>query len=70
MTNVSNVDDRRAVGFRVRRAREHARWSREVLAERLGVHPGSVARWESGGAVPHAYHLERIAELTDSSAEW
>jgi transcriptional regulator with XRE-family HTH domain len=65
-----NVDERRGVGFRVRRLRERAGWSREVLAERLGVHPGSVARWESGGALPHAYHLERIAELGGVSAGW
>lgn len=65
-----NVDERRAVGFRVRRLRERAGWSREALAERLGVHPGSVARWESGGALPHAFHLDRIASLSGVAVEW
>jgi transcriptional regulator with XRE-family HTH domain len=65
-----SVDERRGVGFRIRRLRERAGWSRDVLAERLGVHAGSVARWESGGALPHAYHLERIAELGGVTTEW
>lgn len=65
-----SVDEPREVGFRIRRLREGAGWSREALAERLGVHAGSVARWESGGAVPHAYRLERIAELAGVSGEW
>jgi transcriptional regulator with XRE-family HTH domain len=65
-----SVDEPREVGYRIRRLRERAGWSREALAERLGVHAGSVARWESGGAVPHAYRLDRIAELGGVSGEW
>src|SRR3712207_5187127 len=63
-------DERRAIGHRLRAARERKGWDREELARRLGVHAGSIARWETGGAVPHAYTLERIAEMTGSTAEW
>ncbi len=65
-----NVDQRRAVGTRIRRIREAKGWNREELATRLGVHSGSVARWETGGAVPHPYHLDRIAEWGGATSEW
>lgn len=63
-------DDRLAIGHRIRMARERAGLSREELGARVGVHPGSIARWETGGSVPHAYTLERIAEACGASAEW
>jgi transcriptional regulator with XRE-family HTH domain len=58
------------VGHRLRTLRERRGWSRGELAERLGVHAGSIARWETGGAVPHPYTLERIAELTGGTVAW
>lgn len=64
------IDERRAIGHRIRTLRERKGWDREELARRLGVHAGSIARWETGGAVPHAYTLERIAELGGASSEW
>lgn len=64
------IDERRAVGHRIRTLRERRGWDREALAERLGVHAGSIARWETGGSVPHGYTLERIAALAGGSAEW
>lgn len=63
-------EERRAVGHRLRAVRERQGWSREELASRLGVHAGSIARWETGGSIPHAYTLERIAELAGGTAEW
>lgn len=63
-------NDRRAVGHRIRDLRERRGLSREELAARVGVHAGSIARWETGGSVPHAYTLERIAEICGGSAEY
>jgi transcriptional regulator with XRE-family HTH domain len=63
-------DDRRAIGHRIRVVRERAGLDREALASRVGVHTGSIARWETGGSVPHAYTMERIAEACGASAEW
>ena len=63
-------DDRRAIGHRIRTVRERAGLDREALASRVGVHSGSIARWETGGSVPHAYTMERIAEACGASAEW
>lgn len=62
-------DDRRAIGHRIRMARERAGYDREQLAERVKVHAGSIARWETGGSVPHAYTMERIAEVTGVPVE-
>lgn len=67
---MTNVEARRAVGFRLRGVRERLGWDRTELADKLGVHPGSIARWETGGSVPHRYHLERIAEWGDVDPDW
>ncbi|HEU4556713.1 MAG TPA: helix-turn-helix transcriptional regulator [Longimicrobium sp.] len=63
-------DERVAVGHRIRDLRERQGWDRDELARRLGVHAGSIARWESGGAVPHGYTVRRIAELAGTTPEW
>lgn len=67
---MATTSERRAVGRRIRALRERLGWDREELARRVGVHAGSIARWETGGAVPHAYTLERIAELGGTTGEW
>ena len=59
-----------AVGHRIRDLRERQGWDRDELARRLGVHAGSIARWETGGAVPHGYTVHRIAELAGTTPEW
>jgi transcriptional regulator with XRE-family HTH domain len=64
------VRDRELVGFRIREAREYAGLGRAELAEALNVHPGSIARWESGGALPQPYYLKRVAELAEVSEAW
>jgi transcriptional regulator with XRE-family HTH domain len=63
-------DERRAVGRRIRVVRERQGWGRNELARRLGVHAGSIARWETGGAVPHGYTVQRLAELGGTTAVW
>ena len=63
-------DDRRKIGYRIRIARERAGLDREGLAARLRVHAGSIARWETGGSVPHAYTVERIAEICGATVAW
>ncbi|HSU13000.1 helix-turn-helix transcriptional regulator [Longimicrobium sp.] len=64
------TEERRAVGHRIRIVRERNGWRRDELARRLGVHAGSIARWETGGAMPHGYTVQRIAELGGTTAEW
>lgn len=64
------MSERTGVGHRIRAARERLGWTREQLAEHLGVHAGSVARWETGGSVPHAYTLARIAGAAGTTEGW
>ena len=61
---------RKAVGRRLREARAAAGLTRQHLAEMLDVHPGSIARWETGGAMPQPFLLEKIAEVTGAPAGW
>lgn len=63
-------NERVSVGYRIRELRGRMGWDRTALAERLGVHSGSIARWETGGAVPHAFTLQRLAELGGTTVEW
>ena len=65
-----DVGERRAIGRRLREAREKMGVDRPALAERLGVHTGSIARWETGGSVPIPYHMERIAEWAEVDPQW
>lgn len=64
------IEEPQAVGQRIRAVRERRGWGREEMARRVGVHVGSIARWETGGAVPHGYNVQRIAELGGTTAEW
>lgn len=47
----------------IRQLREDRRWSREELADRLGVSPRLVAAWEEGTATPDAGERARLAAL-------
>lgn len=51
----------------LRRAREAANLSREVLAVRAGVSSSTVARIELGGYLPRLGTLSRIAEVLNIS---
>jgi len=48
---------------RLKAARVAAGLSRRQLAARIGVHPGTVAKWERGEAEPLAHSLDRIEAL-------
>jgi transcriptional regulator with XRE-family HTH domain len=63
-------DEQRSIGRRMREARESLGLSRAQLAERLRVHAGSIARWETGGTVPQSYHMERLAEWAGTTVGW
>jgi transcriptional regulator with XRE-family HTH domain len=58
------------IGDRIRQVRESLELGRLEFAGRLSVHPGSVARWESGGSIPQPFYLRRIAELGGVSVGW
>lgn len=62
-------------GSRIRIVRKHHRWTQENLAERLGVHPLTVTRWEadpskSNALTPDRVTLLAIAHISDASSRW
>ena len=65
-----DVERRRLIGRRLRETREKLGLDRPALAERLKVHPGSIARWETGGSAPLDYHLDRVAAWADVDPAW
>lgn len=55
---------------RIRRAREAAKLTQSGLAERVGVQPMQVSRWERGEAEPRSSNLEDIAIACGCDAGW
>lgn len=58
------------LGDRIRKARDAADMTQVELAEVLGVHPKTVARWESMHSQIGLEVLYRIAEVTNVDARW
>ena len=52
-----------SLGIRIRRWREGRGVSQLVLAKRLNVDPGTLARWERGVREPKHCYLERVLQL-------
>lgn len=58
------------LGERLRRARVEADLTQEELAERIGVAPLTVGRYERGSQAPRPGHLKAIADATGRSVSW
>jgi transcriptional regulator with XRE-family HTH domain len=50
-------------------AREHRFWTQEELAERLGVTPITVSRWENDVQRPRPYMMRKLCDVFGLSAE-
>ena len=50
------------IGARIREFRKARKWSREKLAEIIGVAPVTVARWETGDFAARNKYLEALAK--------
>ncbi len=47
----------------IRQLRQARTWTQADLADRLGVHPWTVAAWERGQAAPRRQRRQRLADL-------
>ena len=47
----------------IKNLREAYGWTQFDLAMKLGVTPGTVAKWESGSYVPNTHQRRRLAEV-------
>lgn len=60
-SGVEGID--RLFGERVRHAREAVGLSQTEVADRMGVSPQGVQKWESGASFPRLSRLYRLAEV-------
>ena len=65
-TETNNTD---TLGKRIMALRKAAGMTQEQVAERLGVSPQAVSKWESGAADPSTSNLLALAKLFGVSAE-
>ena len=66
---MSGMSDSRAIGERIRLARQERGLTQERLAEAVGVTRSAVAQWETGRAGQITGNLSRIASVLDVSVE-
>lgn len=53
-----------------KKLRIHAKLSQREVAERLGVTPETVSRWESGKGAPGPAELSKLADILNVSADF
>jgi transcriptional regulator with XRE-family HTH domain len=54
----------------LRRERQRRGWSRQYVAEQIGVaDPKTIGRWERGAAFPSSFFLQRLCTLFDMLAQ-
>ncbi len=53
----------------IKKARISKGFRQKELAERLGVSPVAVCRWEQGKAFPKVERLKTVAEVLDTTVE-
>ena len=62
--------DKVLFGERIKVARESSGMSQKLMASRLGVKTGTIAKWESGKEGPRANRLQMIASLLNVPLLW
>jgi transcriptional regulator with XRE-family HTH domain len=59
----------RELGLGIQRIRRRKGWNRETLAERLGVSPHSLAKWELGVHAPPLHELLALLQALEVTFE-
>ena len=55
--------DDRTLGERIRDERNRVGWSQPFLAQKMGVRPTSIWKWETSRATPKLHHAIKLAKL-------
>lgn len=63
------MSDTRAIGARIRAARQQQGWTQDELAAAVGVSRSAVAQWETGRAGQITANLTRIATALGTGVE-
>lgn len=61
--------DQKAFGAKLRNHRKNRELTQEEVADRLGVSPQAVSKWEAGDCLPDCYNLKAIGELYNISVD-
>ena len=51
------------IGEKIKAARKQKGWTQTKLADKLGVSPEAVSKWERGAYLPEVYNEERLNDL-------
>ena len=63
------MDNKESMGGVIRRLRTKKGWTQEELAERIGVSPQAVSKWETGQSLPDISQVPLIARAFDISTD-
>lgn len=58
------------LGDKIKIAREALGLNQSDLAERIGVEPATVSRWETGAVRPRTKKIKKIAQMLERPVEW
>jgi len=61
--------DLKALGQLIKRKREERSWTQVDLAQKIGVEPNTVTRWEAGRSLPMSYAQQKLAKVLRISKE-
>lgn len=62
-SEVKTVASEGSLGEKIAELRKERRWTQQVFAEKIGVHPNHITRWESNRFRPSSEMLQKIAEV-------
>lgn len=68
-TVAAMAKQQQTLGASIRSYRSARGMNRPTLAQRVGVDPQTIGRWERDERVPHPQHLLRLAEVLGVDAE-
>lgn len=60
----------RAIGPRIRQAREQQGLTLRMFAAKLGADDSNVAKWERGTSVPSLHNVALVAMALDVTTDW
>ncbi len=54
---------------RLKQERQSRGWTQSVVAQKIGIHQNTIARWENGHAFPHPYYRKKLTTLFGTNFE-
>src|SRR5262249_3638393 len=54
---------------RLKQERQSRGWTQSMVAQKVGIHQNTIARWENGHAFPHPYYRQKLTTLFGTNFE-